>query len=197
MGSFEHVEFVHVGGLDTEGEAVDSSGADLMEEVERGCARVGFDGGFEVGRFAEREGGAQRVHDGGQLRSRKKRGSAAAEEEGGDVGLDRPFAIALGYSTNEFNFANQRVDVGGNQRLLTRVGVEVTVGATVDAERDVEVEGGVRCQLSGSKFQVSGFKFQGFEGGCQEKKDWNRTIFMILSRKFFHRRLRWLNVLLF
>ena len=46
------------------------------------------------------------------------------------------------------DFANQGIHVGGDGVLLSCVGVEVAVGAAMDAEGNVEIEGSVGCHVS-------------------------------------------------
>jgi hypothetical protein len=43
--------------------------------------------------------------------------------------------------SNKFDFSNQRIHISRHGVFLTCVGVEVTIGATVHAEWDVEING--------------------------------------------------------
>ena len=79
------------------------------------------------------------------MRRRKKRRSPASEEDSVDVHL-------LSAMSNKIDFVDECVYISGNRIFLTRVGVEVAVGATVFAERDVDVERGVRGHVRGVRF---------------------------------------------
>ena len=81
------------------------------------------------------------------MSSRKKRRGSSSKKyswhvEGWKVGM----------WPDRFNFTDQSFNIGGDQRFLSGVGVEVAVGAAMFAEWDVEVNRCVRDHVRGVRF---------------------------------------------
>jgi len=51
----------------------------------------------------------------------------------------------------KLNLSTQSVNISRDHGFLTRIGIEVTIGATVRAKRDVDVNRVIRCHVSAVK----------------------------------------------